>query len=300
MSALRCAVGGSWLCAGKLEFLKELHAPVLGLVLGLVLLDHGAASAQSAQGPAEMPPIGFDAEQYVDSRGCAFGRVQINGQIRWVPRLRADRTPLCDQTPSLATSRPAGTPEVAPPAVAATTETARAPAEPAARSARQPAASQPTQRTARATHPRSPAAAPVMTDAAVLSHHEADIPTVPCPRRYRGRDIVCLEREVYERLQAGLGARAVPPGQRAMPEGAIHSSQTGGRYVQVGTFAVPTNAQNTVARLQARGLPVARGDLRHRGRAMQVVLAGPFDSPAAVREALGQARAMGFSDAFIR
>lgn len=303
MSALRAAVGGSRFFAGKLEFLKELQAPVLGLVLGLALLVPGAASAQGAQGPAEMPPIGFDAEQYVDSRGCAFGRVQINGQTRWVPRLRADRTPLCDLTPSLAASRPAGTPQVAPPgAGAATTEMVRAPAGSAAQPAGRPAASQPSQRTARATtRPRQQAAAPVMTDAAVLSHYEADIPTVPCPRRYRGRDIVCLERAVYERLRITVGTQTLDPGYRdAMPGAGVHSSQTGGRYVQVGTFAVPANAQNTIAGLQARGLPVSRGDVRHRGRAMQVVLAGPFDSPVAVREALSQARAMGFSDAFIR
>ena len=267
-------------------------AAMLAIVAAMAL--PGTASAQ--QGPAEQPPQGFAGAQYVDSRGCAFGRVEINGTQRWVPRLGPDRTPLCGLTPSVAAAEPAR------PAQPAERPAAQRPA-PAAVPATTPARSQPVRQvqatprqtpTPRASRPAQ--GTPVVADARTLPRM-ADIPTVPCPRRHRGRDIVCIERSVYEQLQATLGARSAAP---SLPRGAIHASQTGGRYVQVGTFAVPSNAQNTIARLQARGLPAARSHVRHRGQPMQVILTGPFDSPAAVHEALHHARAMGFTDAFIR
>lgn len=76
---------------------------------------------------------------------------------------------------------------------------------------------------------------------------------------------------------------------------------TGGRvFVQVGSFGVAANAQGAAARLQAMGLPVARSDGRIGGKAVQVVLAGPFGSVAEAQAALGAARGAGFGDAFIR
>lgn len=83
--------------------------------------------------------------------------------------------------------------------------------------------------------------------------------------------------------------RAQPPGQ-----------MSNGQYVQVGTYGVESNARATVARLQQSGLPVATGQARRGGQALQVVLAGPFRSQAELSAALGRARAMGYSDAFIR
>lgn len=70
-----------------------------------------------------------------------------------------------------------------------------------------------------------------------------------------------------------------------------------GRYVQVGTFGVPSNAQATVARLQSQGLPVVVG---RSGANLQVVMAGPFATQAEIQQALGAARAMGIRDAFVR
>ena len=284
MALLRPIIGGAaFRCAVHARAdLARLAAPLM-TVAGLAL--PVAASAQ--QGPAEPPPPGFSAAQYVDSRGCAFSRVEINGQQRWVPRLGPDRAPLCGLAPSAAAAERPGP-----------VETAARPASTPTQARSQPvrqAQVTPTQReTPRASRPRH--SAPVVADASTLPLM-ADIPTVPCPRRHRGRDIVCLERRVYEQLQATLGAHGARP---AMPRGAIHASQTGGRYVQVGTFAVPSNAQNTIARLQARGLPAARSHVHHRGQPMQIILTGPFDSSAAVNEALHHARAMGFADAFIR
>jgi len=75
----------------------------------------------------------------------------------------------------------------------------------------------------------------------------------------------------------------------------------GGRvYVQVGSFGVPSNAEGALARLSALGLPVARSQGRIGGKAVQVVLAGPFGSSAEAQAALRAARGAGFGDAFIR
>jgi len=78
------------------------------------------------------------------------------------------------------------------------------------------------------------------------------------------------------------------------------TAATAGRYVQIGTFGVSANAQNTIARLQQRGLPVATSSVRRGGQALQVVMAGPFSNPSEAQAALGTARALGFGDAFLR
>lgn len=73
-----------------------------------------------------------------------------------------------------------------------------------------------------------------------------------------------------------------------------------GQYVQVGTYGVQSNAQAAVARLQARGMPVATARASASGQSVQVVLAGPFASQAELASALNAARALGYSDAFVR
>lgn len=78
------------------------------------------------------------------------------------------------------------------------------------------------------------------------------------------------------------------------PAGASH------HYVQVGAFAVPSNAQRTQALLRDRGLPVAVSRQRTGGRELALVMAGPFGNPADLRAALTVARQMGFRDAYIR
>jgi len=81
---------------------------------------------------------------------------------------------------------------------------------------------------------------------------------------------------------------------------AAPAAAAAGRYVQVGTFGVGANAQNTIARLQQSGLPVATGSVQRGGQALQVVMAGPFTNPSEAQSALGTARALGFGDAFLR
>lgn len=74
----------------------------------------------------------------------------------------------------------------------------------------------------------------------------------------------------------------------------------GGAYIQVGTFGVASNADGAAARLKGIGLPVARTKTTSGGKAVQIVLAGPFASAADAAEALSMARGAGFGDAFIR
>lgn len=79
------------------------------------------------------------------------------------------------------------------------------------------------------------------------------------------------------------------------------AATAGGRlFVQVGSFGVASNAAGAAARLSALGLPVAQSSGHIGGKAVQVVLAGPFASPSEAQAALRAARGAGFGDAFLR
>lgn len=75
---------------------------------------------------------------------------------------------------------------------------------------------------------------------------------------------------------------------------------SGKSYVQVGTFGVPSNADDAASRLRSVGLPVARAKTKNGGREFQIVMAGPFKSSADAQAALKSARRAGFADAFMR
>lgn len=67
-----------------------------------VIFAIGAGAATAQDGPAELPPEGFAGASYVDSTGCAFSRVSIGGRTDWVPRVGADRQPVCGLSPTAA------------------------------------------------------------------------------------------------------------------------------------------------------------------------------------------------------
>lgn len=77
------------------------------------------------------------------------------------------------------------------------------------------------------------------------------------------------------------------------------ATQGGGKYVQVGTFGNPANAQRSATQLQSMGLPVRIGKYTRGGREYRIVMAGPLAQDQ-VGGALAKARRAGFGDAFVR
>lgn len=94
---------------------------------------------------------------------------------------------------------------------------------------------------------------------------------------------------------ARVSTRAVP---QAVTAPALQGN--GHRYVQVGTYGDPANAQRAVARLQSLGLPVGTARVTRNGQALQVVAAGPFGDAGGLQAALRAARSAGYGDAFTR
>ncbi|MES2144853.1 MAG: SPOR domain-containing protein [Pseudomonadota bacterium] len=102
-------------------------------------------------------------------------------------------------------------------------------------------------------------------------------------------------REVPSKGVAGDAAVAPVKGPVMAPAKAA----SGAIYVQVGSFAVASNAEGAADRLSSLGLPVARKGGRINGRAVQVVYAGPFASTSDAQAALSATRRAGFADAFV-
>jgi cell division septation protein DedD len=268
-----------------------LSKPLTTAVL-VVLMSAGAAQAQSLSrlgGPANLPPSGFDGQQFVDARGCLFMRAGFGANVTWVPRVDRSRNPICGYPPTFDA------------ATLAAVETAMAP-DPEAQA---PLVSQ-------------DAPAPVVTAA---SPEPLRLTTVPKPPKgYRlawtddrlnpMRGIGTAEgqaqqdrvwtRDVPARLVDATPAKAEKPvGQvtvstMSAPEGSLRA------LVQVGSFADPANARRSQDRLVALGLPVATGHVTAKGKALTVVYAGPFDTAGAAQAALAAARGAGFDDAMLR
>jgi hypothetical protein len=74
---------------------------VAAMVAGF-LLSSGAVWAQELDGPVNLPPAGFDGQQFVDNAGCAFARAGISGNIVWVPRVDQSREQICGLAPTFA------------------------------------------------------------------------------------------------------------------------------------------------------------------------------------------------------
>lgn len=113
-----------------MKFSHFLSLNLCGLVCG-VAAGWGQSLSDGDVTPAEFPPAGYKASQYVDSRGCVFIRAGIDAATTWVPRVNRSRELICGQTPSVpAAAR--GAPQVATPAPEITLPTAPQPAPPVA------------------------------------------------------------------------------------------------------------------------------------------------------------------------
>lgn len=89
----------------------------------------------------------------------------------------------------------------------------------------------------------------------------------------------------------------VQPKAKTQPKAATKvRTSTTHRYVQVGLFGEPGNAERAAQRLANAGLPARMGKS---GR-YKVVVAGPFSSQGQLTAALQKVRSMGFSDAYLR
>jgi hypothetical protein len=409
-------------------FLKMISVAVVAAVFG-------AASAQAQSvarvgGPANLPPAGFEGQQWVDNRGCVFLKAGYGGQVNWVPRVGRDRRAMCGYPPTGTTraaievateaemAAPAAVAEAAPaPRVMAAVE----PVVPRAQVALRPApvladplvlAPKPSTRPAPyvevapsggyevvasggpsrgqiGCHSSAPVAERVktrnggtvvvctrgdgtltgwrppiypqgagvgaaLTDPVVASRgdHGAGhfshgvsgrdgdgysqghaVPTPPKgyklawkddrlnPNRGKGTAQGWADQDqVWTRKVPSELVADQPTKQRKKKVVYVQSGTTvitstkgqaatapvekkvakGGAFVQVGTFGVVSNADGAAARLQGIGLPVARAKITSGGRAMQIVMAGPFGSAADAAVALSMARRAGFGDAFIR
>ena len=78
------------------------------------------------------------------------------------------------------------------------------------------------------------------------------------------------------------------------------TESTGRLWVQVGTFGVKANAAGAAQTLAGLGLPTAKSRITKGGKALEIVLAGPFGSATEAKAALSIARKAGFGDAILR
>ncbi len=108
---------------------------LVAAAVSATVLTMSAAQAQSVSqlgDPANYPPAGFTGQQFVDNNGCVFLRAGFGGTVNWVPRVKANRRPLCDLPPTFGTAIAAAVEaEMAPdPIAAAPVAMAPAPARP--------------------------------------------------------------------------------------------------------------------------------------------------------------------------
>ncbi len=88
------------------------------------------AVAQGTNSPAELPASDYRGNQFVDSRGCAFIRAGVSGDVVWVPRMSQDRRQLCGFMPTFARAAPVEPAPQNSPVIVSTAEPAEtAPAE---------------------------------------------------------------------------------------------------------------------------------------------------------------------------
>jgi cell division septation protein DedD len=97
-----------------------------------------------------------------------------------------------------------------------------------------------------------------------------------------------------------IAAAPAPKAARVTVSSASAPAPAQGIYVQIGAFGQPANAEGAAAKVQALGLPLARGEAARGGGVLMLVSAGPFATGAEASAALAALRAAGFADAYLR
>jgi len=106
--------------------------------------------------------------------------------------------------------------------------------------------------------------------------------------------------EVPQQLQPGQPGHTPRKATVSSKGQAPKATVAGARFVQVGSFGVPANADRAASKLRAMGLPVQVSRSQIKGKPVQVVRAGPFASADQAGAALSAARRAGFGDAILR
>lgn len=254
---------------------------IAATVLVVVSATAGAMAQPAAapDGPAELPPASFSGQSYVDSKGCAFLRVMVNGAQGWAARLTPDRKAVCGEAPSL--PKPA--------AQEAAAEKSGALAAPAAASGK--AAGLPVtppkvvaQKAPPVVQKVARAVKPVMQPAAKAAPAPVAVTSSAAPAKLR--TMIVKQDGLWRQIEV---TGVVP---------AAKSRIVMGHYIQVGAYGRPANAEAARQALRKTGLPVRTAMVQKGQAALELVLAGPFDDSATAGKALITARKAGFHDAF--
>lgn len=108
-------------------------------------------------------------------------------------------------------------------------------------------------------------------------------------------------RKVASNRQPVYSSRSAPKAKQPQAAASTPSQALAGkRYVQVGTYANPANAQAAAQKVVRLGMPARIGKHRKGGKSYMTVQAGPFNGSKAMQTAMGRLRGAGYRDAFAR
>jgi cell division protein FtsN len=126
--------------------------------------------------------------------------------------------------------------------------------------------------------------------------------TLVAPTSAGGKaQVVISSKSAQRKSQVVVATKTAPTAAVPQAKAQRVAPAVGGSfYVQVGTFGEPANAEGVRARLRSAGLPVGTSKITKGGRAMQIVLTGPYADSGSAQAALRAVRGAGFGDAFIR